>query len=87
MESISANTRACRDRIAFYNMHVANSTHILHVIFVFFLHDDIRVIIMWILAFEAFVFDKLQEIADSIRVDTAISNYVTQLFVCVFWLQ
>lgn len=75
MKRISTHVGTWCGRIALYDLHVANRTQILHIIFIFLFENY---------AFLAnFFLNEPQKIRNSVRVNSSIRDDVSELFVAV----
>lgn len=79
MKSISTDVSAGGDGIAFDDLHVTNGAEILHIVFVFFFHNNVFL--------GNFFLDKPQKVENSIRVDSSIGDNVSEVFVSIFGLK
>lgn len=79
MESVAAHVCAGGGRITFDNLHMTDGAEIFHIILILLFNNNIFL--------RYFFLDKPQEIEDSIRVNSAIRNDITKVFVAVFRLQ
>ncbi len=86
MKSVPADICTSGRGIAFDYLHMTDGTEILHVIFVLLFVDYWGVVLMGRRLISFLFVYKLEKVKDTIRVDSTIGDYISELFVAVFGL-
>lgn len=80
MEGVAADACAAGYGVAFDDLHVADGAEVLHVVLILLLDDNA-------LLATTFLLYAFQEVADSIRVYSSISDKISQVLIGVLWLE